>query len=69
MEYKSTTVKVVRIPYKGDIESFLQDMFGSLRSTGTYIGARRLKEFPKRATFVRVNRQLTTYLEQYDTGK
>jgi len=57
------------IPYKGDIEPFLQDLFGSLRSTGTYIGARRLKEFSKRATFVRVNRQLTTYLEKYDTGK
>jgi len=57
------------IPYKGDIAHYLQDLFGALRSTGTYIGASRLKEFPKRATFIRVNRQLTTYLEKYDTGK
>lgn len=57
------------IPYKGDIEHYLQDLFGAIRSTGTYIGAARLKEFPKRATFVRVNQQLTDYLEQYDTGK
>ncbi len=57
------------IPYKGDIAVFLQDLFGALRSTGTYIGARRLKEFPKRTTFLRVNRQLNTSLERYDTGQ
>ena len=56
------------IPYKGDLEAYLQDLFGALRSTGTYIGAKTLKEFPRRATFLRVNRQLTDYLEQYDTG-
>ena len=57
------------MPYKGHIENLIKDIFGSLRSTGTYIGARRLKEFSKRATFVRVNRQLTTYLEKYDQEK
>ncbi len=57
------------MPYKGDINIFIQDLLGALRSTATYIGARTLKEFPKRATFVRVNHQLTTYLEKYDTGK
>ncbi len=57
------------MPYKGDINNFIQDLLGALRSTGTYIGARTLKEFPKRATFVRVNHQLTTYLEKYDTGR
>lgn len=57
------------IPFKGSVLDFIQDLLGSLRSTGTYIGARQLKEFPKRATFLKVNRQLTTYLEQYDTGK
>lgn len=57
------------IPFKGSVHDFIQDLLGSLRSTGTYIGARTLKEFSKRATFVKVNRQLTTYLEGYDTGK
>jgi hypothetical protein len=37
-----------------------------LRSTATYIGAKKIKEFSKRATFIRVNRQLTTYLEKYE---
>ena len=67
--HRASEGREILMPYKGDIEPFLQDLFGSLRSTGTYIGARKLKEFPKRATFVRVNHQLTTYLEKYDTGQ
>lgn len=65
-EYRASEGRYVLMPYKGKIDNFIQDLFGSLRSTGTYIGARRLKEFPRRATFLRVNRQLTTYLEKYD---
>jgi len=57
------------IPYKGSIHDALQDLLGSLRSTGTYIGARKLKEFSRRATFVRVSKQLNTSLERYDTDK
>jgi len=67
-EYRASEGRHVLMPYKGPIDNFLQDLFGSLRSTGTYIGARRLKEFPKRATFIKVGRQLTTYLEKYDQG-
>ncbi len=65
-DYRASEGRYVLMPYKGPISVFIQDLFGSLRSTGTYIGARRLKEFPKRATFIKVNRQLTTYLEKYD---
>jgi GMP reductase len=57
------------IPFKGSLHPFIQDLFGALRSTGTYIGARTLKEFSKRATFIKVNRQLTSYLEQYDQNR
>lgn len=64
--YRASEGRYVLMPYKGPIAVFIQDLFGSLRSTGTYIGARKLKEFSKRATFIRVNRQLTTYLEKYD---
>jgi GMP reductase len=67
-DYRASEGRNVLMPYKGPIDNFLQDLFGSLRSTGTYIGARRLKEFPRRATFIKVNRQLTTYLEKYDLG-
>ena len=66
--HRASEGRHVFMPYKGDIHPFIQDLFGALRSTGTYIGARRLKEFAKRATFVRVNRQLNTSLESFDTG-
>lgn len=64
--HRASEGRYTLIPYKGSIHPFLHDLLGSLRSTGTYIGARKLKEFPKRATFVRVTRQLTTYLERFD---
>lgn len=66
--HRASEGRYVLMPYKGSIQNFIQDLFGALRSTGTYIGAKTLKEFSKRATFIRVNRQLTTYLESYDQG-
>lgn len=66
--HRASEGRDVLMPYKGDIGVFIQDLFGALRSTGTYIGARSLREFSKRTTFIRVNRQLTTYLEPFDTG-
>jgi len=67
--HRASEGRYALIPHKGDIHDFLQDLMGSLRSTATYIGARQLKEFPKRATFLKVNRQLTSYLERYDVEK
>ena len=32
------------------------DLLGGLRSTGTYIGAKTVKDFGKCATFIKVNR-------------
>ncbi len=57
------------VPYKGEISYFLQDLFGGLRSTATYIGARKLKEFARRATFVQVSNQLNRSLEKYEFNK
>ena len=64
--HRASEGRYVLMPHKGSIHPFIQDLFGGIRSAGTYIGARKLKEFPRRATFVRTNKQLTTYLEQYD---
>lgn len=33
------------------------DLLGGIRSACTYTGAEKLKELPKRATFIRVNQQ------------
>lgn len=67
--HRASEGRYVLMPYKGAITNFIQDLFGSLRSTGTYIGARKLREFSKRTTFIKVNQQLTGYLEQYDQGE
>ncbi len=67
--HRASEGRYTLIPYKGDINIFLQDLLGSLRSTATYIGASKLKEFSKRATFIRVHNQLNTSLEVYDQNK
>lgn len=59
-EYRASEGKTVKIPYRGGVESTLQDILGGLRSTCTYVGARRLKELSKRTTFIRVSQQLNT---------
>jgi GMP reductase len=64
--HRASEGRVLEIPYKGDMNDFIQDLLGSLRSTATYIGARKLKEFSKRATFIRVNKQLNTSLERFE---
>ncbi len=66
--YRASEGKYTLIPHKGSIENFIQDLLGSLRSTGTYIGAKYLKEFSRRATFIKVNRQLSTYLDSFETA-
>ena len=53
--YRAAEGKTTLLEHRGGVRDFLHDLFGSLRSTGTYIGARSLKEFSKRATFIRVN--------------
>jgi GMP reductase len=65
-KHRSSEGRETLIPYKGDIEIFIEDMFGAMRSTGTYIGARTIKEFHKCATFILVHQQLNTSLAKYD---
>lgn len=56
--YRASEGKVVEVPYKGSAELVIQEVLGGIRSTMSYIGARRLKDIPKCTTFYRVNRQL-----------
>lgn len=63
-EYRASEGKTVKIPYRGDVETALQDILGGLRSACTYVGARRLKELSKRTTFVRVTQQLNQVFGQ-----
>lgn len=57
-EYRASEGKTVKIPYRGDINGTLQDILGGVRSACTYVGASRLKELPRRTTFVKVTQQI-----------
>lgn len=64
-DYKASEGFELEVPNKGKLEKTLQDITGGLRSCGSYIGASRLKDFPKCATFVRVNNILNESLKEY----
>lgn len=55
--YRSSEGKTIRIKYRGNISSTIDGILGGIRSTCTYIGARKIKDMPKCATFIRVSQQ------------
>lgn len=57
-KYRSSEGKTVKLEYRGPVENNILDIQGGIRSTMTYIGAKKIKDIPKCATFIRVNRQL-----------
>lgn len=56
-EYRASEGKTVDVTYRGPVAATVQDMLSGLRSTCTYVGAKRLKELTKRTTFIRVQEQ------------
>lgn len=62
--YRASEGKTVTISYRGDVSASLQDITGGVRSACTYVGARRLKELPKRTTFIRVTQQINNVFGQ-----
>jgi GMP reductase len=59
-KYRASEGKTVEVPYRGPVEGTMQELMGGVRSAMTYIGAVRLKEVPKRTTFIMVGSQLNT---------
>lgn len=59
-QYRASEGKCVKLPYKGPAESVLLDIMGGVRSACAYVGARRLKDFNKCCSFVRVSRTHNT---------
>lgn len=57
-EYRASEGKTVEVPYRGDVNATMLDVLGGIRSACTYVGAGKLKEMPKRTTFIRVTQQL-----------
>ena len=59
-KYRSSEGRVLKIPYKGDLNDTVLDYLGGIRSACTYINAESIKQIPKCATFIRVNQQLNS---------
>jgi len=59
-EYRASEGKTVKVPYKGTVKAILSEILGGLRSACTYTGSRKLKELPKRTTFIRVQKTHNT---------
>ena len=53
-DYRSSEGREILVPYRGDISNTVQDILGGLRSTLTYVGALKLKQLSKCATFIQV---------------
>ena len=59
--YRSSEGKTVKVPYKGSVTQTIDNILGGVRSTCTYVGAKRLKDLGKCCTFMRVNRQVNSF--------
>ena len=64
--YRGADGKVVELPHKGPVEPTIIEILGGLRSTCTYIGAKRIKDMPKCTTFVRCTQQVNQVFNSYN---
>lgn len=55
-DYRASEGDAQWIDYKGTTDEAIKEIAGSVRSAGSYIGAKRLKDFDKCCTFIKVNR-------------
>jgi GMP reductase len=63
--YRGNEGRWISLPYRGAVNNTVEDILGGVRSAATYIGARRLKDMPKCATFVRVENNINRVYERY----
>ena len=63
--YRGNEGRLISLPYRGPVRNTVEDILGGVRSACTYIGARRLKDMPKCASFVTTNNVINRIYEQY----
>jgi GMP reductase len=61
-KYRSSEGRFIKVPYKGSLETTVEDYLGGLRSTCAYVNAHKIKHLPKCTTFLLVSQQLNTNL-------
>ena len=57
--------RLIELPDRGPVNYTVEDILGGVRSACTYIGARRLKDMPKCATFVTTANVQNRVYEKY----
>jgi GMP reductase len=57
-KYRASEGKEVTVEYRGPVQATIQQIFGGLKSTCTYVGAPSLKQLSKCTTFIRVTQQV-----------
>jgi GMP reductase len=62
-DYRSSEGRTVLVPFKGNVQDTIQDILGGVRSACTYVGALKLKQLSKCATFIMVNNQYNSVYE------
>jgi GMP reductase len=63
--YRGNEGRLISLPYRGAVQSTVEDILGGIRSACTYIGARRLKDMPKCASFVTTNNVQNRIYEKF----
>ncbi len=63
--YRGNEGRLISLPYRGAVKNTVEDILGGVRSACTYIGARRLKDMPKCASFVTTNNVINRVYERY----
>ena len=63
--YRGNEGKLIHLPDRGPVKDTVEDILGGVRSACTYIGARRLKDMPKCATFVTTYNVINKVYDQY----
>ena len=64
--YRGNEGRLISLPDRGPVNETVEDILGGVRSACTYIGARRLKDMPKCASFVTTHNVINKVYEKYD---
>jgi GMP reductase len=65
--YRGTEGKTVALDDRGPVQNTVEHILASVRSSCVYIGARRIKDIPKCAHFVKVNNVINRVYDRYNT--
>ena len=65
-KHRAPEGKEGRVPYRGSLEGTVQSILGGVRSACSYVGARRIKDLPKCATFIRVTQTTNEVYQRFN---